>query len=398
MASVSSSKGKKKSGGVPSWLLFPPALLVPIVLLFFILGDPSRRSEISASFVGLVGMIYVSLSLAYHTLSGKGNRKGANAVALLANGALFVFLADFTGGPLAFSWAGIALFLIGLIGAMSLLSPPPAPRFSKTSDSILPEGTDRGIVRHILDAFVFPVALLEFGEDGQERVIASNEPFAAVLGRNADKMQEEAFSSLIPPYVEGTKFKFVDLEWIPRRTTRGRQTLFMLSPLERSTEPPTVQVLDAVDPDTGLYTQSFMEYRGKADVEGCRRYKRRLAISIFQLDFDRHGGIPPSDEVRKTAFDAFGRMVCSTVRVCDSAYRVSDTEIILFMPDTAQQGAKIVTARIRDRMHKLSAMECVELAAAELTDGMVCFIGEDVESLDHAIEEVYLTIGRKRER
>lgn len=397
MASVSSSKGKK-SGGVPSWLLFPPTLLVPIVLLFFILGDPSGRSEISASFVGLVGMIYVSLSLAYHTLSGKGNRKGANAIALLANGALFVFLADFTGGPLAFSWAGIAMFLIGLIGAMSLLSPPPAPRFSKTSETILPEGTDRSVARRILDAIVFPAVFLELGDDGEERVVASNEPFAAILGRSADKIPGELFSSLIPPYEEGAKFKFVDLEWIPRRTTRGCQTLFMLSPLEKSTEPPTVQVLDAVDPDTGLYTQSFMEYKGKADVEGCRRYKRRLAISIFQLDFDRHGGIPPSDEVRKVAFDTFGQMVCATIRVCDSAYRVSDTEVILFMPDTAPQGAKIVTARIRDRMRKLAAVECVELAAAQLTDGTVSFIGEDAESLDHVIEEVYLTIGRKRER
>lgn len=400
MASVSPQKNKKgnrKSGGVPSWLFFPPTLLAPIVLLFFILGDASERSAPSSPLAVLAGMIYISLSLAYRTLSHKGNHKGSNAVALLANGVLFVFLTSFTGVGAAFAWAGLAMFLIGLIGAMTQLAPPPAPRFAKASNTILPEGMDRIAAKRILDAIVFPSALLEFDDEEEERVFASNDPFAAILGKSPDKVSGLSFSSLIPPYEEGSKFKFVDLEWIPRKTTKGSQTLFMLSPLEKSTEAPVVQVLDAVDPDTGLYTQSFMEYKGKSDVESCRRYKRRLAVSIFRLDFERHGGIPPSDEVRKTAFEALGRLVVSTVRVCDSAYRVSDMEIILFMPDTAQQGAKIVTARIRDRVRKMAAIECVELATAELMEGMVCFVGEDVESLDHAIQEVYLTIGRKSE-
>lgn len=399
MVSASPRKGKKDSpkGGVPSWVLFPPTLLLPIVLPFLILGDASGRIGLTPPLAALASMTYLALVLAYRAFWSRGNRKGSNAVALLANGALFAFMAGFTGANSAFAWAGFAMFLVGLIGAMSLLSPQLPPRFAQAGEMILPEDTDRVAAMRILDAIVFPAAFLELDGEGEERVLASNAHFASLLGKTPDKVTGALFSSLIPPYEEGARFRFVGLEWVPRRSKRGSQALFMLSPLEKPAEPCVVQVLDAIDPGTGLYAQSFMERGGKSDVEGCRRYKRRLAVSIFQLDFNGQGGVPPGDAARRTAFEAFGRMVASNVRACDSAYRAGGEEIILFMPDTAQRGAEAVTSRIRGSMRRMAAVECVELAAAALSDGTVCFLGDEVKSLDHAISEVYRTIGRKGE-
>ena len=41
-------------------------------------------------------------------------------------------------------------------------------------------------------------------------------------------------------------------------------------------------------------------------------------------------------------------------------------------------------------------LECKELAAAKLADATAVFFGEEIGSLDHVVEEVYLAMKRSR--
>lgn len=391
MANGKFSGQAKETGGktLRERLLFPPLLFLPLFLVAMLLRDPYRAGEITGPLTASLIAVYAALSIAYLTLNKKGLPKAANAAAAMANGVLLMFFSCGMGTGPVFGWAGLGLFLIGLVQGLRQLTPPPAARFAKTNQNILPPNIAPSDVRRILKAIVLPSAFLEFDDTGEERVMAVNEPFATALGKSADKLQGAAFDTLLPAHEDGTVFRFADLEWIPHRTTRGKQTLFMLAPLQRSEQPPSIEMIDAVDSETGLYSPNMMQYMAKRDVQGCRRYKRRLAVTLFRLSFDKGASVPPSEEVQKEAFAAFGRMLSVSVRACDSAYRTGDGEILLFMPEASQGGAQSVTSRLNDNMRKLASMECLELAAAKLQDATVNFFGEEIESVDQVVSEVY---------
>jgi GGDEF domain-containing protein len=165
----------------------------------------------------------------------------------------------------------------------------------------------------------------------------------------------------------------------------------MLSPAVKIPEAePVTGECAIVDAESGLYTPYYMKYKAESDVQACRRYKRRLAVILFQLEFESKNLIVPSDEAKKTAFTAFAQMTAISIRPCDAAYRVGEDEIAVFLPDTSQQGAKIVLTRLVNNMKKIGLVEVPELVAAHLTDATVNFFGEELSSLDQVMKELYL--------
>lgn len=393
--SQTDKKGRTEKKTV-SILLFPP-IAIPPALLLAMFFRPSARGDLLPSYlVAALVLSYLLLCGMFLILRTKGNDQGAVASALMADALLAFFFAAKIGAPPAFGWFGTALLFGGLSMTMTELSPKPVARFAQPTSNILPEGLTRSDTRQILDAIVLPSVLTETDEDGTERVYASNGTFASLLGRSAEGLHKTPFSELLPSSEEGTTFRFVDMEWTPHRTAKGKQALFILTPLAKSDEPPVIETLDALDPETGLYTGHLVQHFARSVVEGCRRYKRKLAVTLFRISFDKGTTIPPNEEVKKTAISAFGRMLSVSVRACDVAFRVKDEEILLFMPDTSQNGAEAAVNRMNDNVKKLAMLECKELAAAKLADATAVFFGEEIGSLDHVVEEVYLAMKRSR--
>jgi GGDEF domain-containing protein len=369
--------------------------MIPIVVIAFLARGSRPRGEayMPAIFAILIG--FMVLSVIFVALRKNGMQKAANTVSLISCGILLLFLSPFMGLGEFFGWAGTVLIASGLILAMSLIVASPKKRFAMTENNLLPESVSHLEIKKLLDAMAFPSAFLKNDGNGGDVVVAINEALAAMLGKNNQQVRDKEFSSVLPGSGTAASFKFSGNEWVPNRTSRGNQTLFMLTPLFKAKEEfsgPT----DAIDHETGLFTPLFLKYRANADVEACRRYGRKLSVILFRLSFDNMQ-IKPSDEAIKKAFAEFGKMAAASLRACDSGYRIREDEVLIFLPDTPQGGSKIVVSRILSGVRKLARLECVELGQASIDDVTINYFGEEASSVDQVMNDVYVEMGRTAE-
>lgn len=390
----------KKKNGDNSWLkiaAFPPVMLLPVSLLA-LAGTPAPGYGVPLPTPLLTALVflYLTLSVAYVTLLKKDRAKAAWSASLVANGILFVGAAvEFIKNPI-FAWLGVLLLIPGLFMAITQMSPPPKPRFAQTPVGLFPSGVGKTEVKAILATLPFPTAFLEENDAGDGRIVAANQALSAMLGKPVEKLVGTPLEAHLPPDSGGRPIRFADAEWVPHRTTEGKQTLFMLSPAAIVPKPTLSDPSEhhIVDPDTGLYTPLYMQYKAKADVNFCIRYNKRLSVLLLRLRFDTTNLVPPSDEVRQSALSAFGRMISVSIRGCDTAYRLEDDDVAIFLPEASQNAAQTVATRMTDNMKKLAQMECPELGAANLFDASVSLFGEEIASLDQVMKELRLVMKR----
>jgi uncharacterized membrane protein YccF (DUF307 family) len=387
----------RKRSGFFEKLAFPPVLLVP-VLVVALLSRGSAGGRSTSFMPALFAMLlsYGVMSAVFVALRKKDLKMAANAVSLLANGVLLIFVSIAMGlGGIA-GWIGAGLVALGLVLAMAQIIPPSQTRFAQVGADLLPESVTHHEVKKLLDAMNFPCAFLKIGEDGEERVISANEQLANLLGKKESQLREELFSSVIPNNGNSAFMKILNREWTPNRTTRGTQTLFMLIPVTKTKEQVAQGPTDAIDRETGLFTPLFLKYRANADVEACRRYGRKLSVVLFRISFD-DAEIMPKDEAKKKAYVDFGKMVAESLRACDSGYRLNEEEVLLYLPDTGQSGSQTVVGRIDYKAKKLSKVECPTLASAKIKEVTVNYFGDEVVSVDQVMKDIYVAIGRKKE-
>ena len=148
-------------------LAFPPVLLVPVLVLALLSRGPAGSKNTSfmpALFAMLLS--YGVMSAVFVALRKKDLKMAANAVSLLANGVLLIFvsIAMRLGGIAG--WIGAGLVALWLILAMAQLIPSAPTRFAQVGADLLPESVTHHEVKKLLDAMNFPCAFLKIGEDG----------------------------------------------------------------------------------------------------------------------------------------------------------------------------------------------------------------------------------------
>ncbi|MDR3322385.1 MAG: hypothetical protein LBS93_08045 [Synergistaceae bacterium] len=379
-------------------LAFPPVALVPILIIAVLIGDTRAGSRISMPALFAMLISYAAMSIVFISLRKNSMKRAANAVSLLANGVLLLFLSFTMGLGELFAWAGTALIAGGLFTLMSQVITPPKTQFSSAGTDLLPDSIGHGEVKKLLDAMAFPSAFFKKNDDGEDIVVALNDTLTSIvgLGRNEQQARGVRFSTLLPNNDGSTIFKFADAEWIPHRTTKGRQTLFMLTPVVK-TSSGSLGPTDAIDNETGLFTPLFLKYRANADVEACRRYGRKLSVVLFRVSFGKTA-IVPNENAMKKAWIEFGKMVVESLRACDSGYRLREDEVLVYLPDTPQSGSKTVVNRVMDKVRKLSKVECAELASAEIEEVTINYFGDEVVSVDEVMNDMYIAMGRKKDQ
>ncbi|MDR1020989.1 MAG: hypothetical protein LBL73_09530 [Synergistaceae bacterium] len=387
--------GKSQNVSFSGMLAFSAFLIAPVVVIAVLAIGPSSRAPIYMPAIFAMFISYVIMFVFFMTLWKNGMQKAASAVSLVSCGVMLLFLSSQVGLGEFFGWAGTGLISFGMLLAMSMIIAQPTKRFAMPGNNLLPETVSTMEVKKLLDAMASPAAFLKNDGGGEDMVVAINEPMAAMLGKNNHQVSGKAFSSVLPDNETAAFFNFSGTEWIPNRTTRGNQTLFMLMPLIKPKDEfsgPT----DAIDRETGLFTPLFLKYRANADVEACRRYERKLSVILFRLSFDKMP-IKPSGEATNKAFSEFGKLVTASLRACDSGYRLRENEVLIFLPDTPQGGSKIVVSRIYAKVRKLSGVECVELGQADIDDVTANYFGKEVGSIDQVMKDVYIKMGRSAE-
>ncbi len=163
MASQETKKEKQKNKG-SKWfdmLAFPPAILAPVLFIALLTREAYEAAKLSIPVLASFLFLYAGLSFAYLTLQKKGQRNAAWAAAILADALLFVFASSQMSANPAFGWTGVVLVILGLILAVSQLSPPPAARFAQHIPDLLPENVGKPEVKRFVSAVAFPTAFLE---------------------------------------------------------------------------------------------------------------------------------------------------------------------------------------------------------------------------------------------
>jgi GGDEF domain-containing protein len=371
-------------------------MLLPIILITGFTGGKFDLSLILAEFGIGVGVIYCITVGFYLILCRSGKTKAAIAVALVTDGVLLIFFSSAFGSGMAFNFLGFLIVIIGIVIGMSVATPSGESLFARKIDLIIPSSMSSDDLRKILDSIQFPCVFMERGNDGGERIIAYNQPFADNFNPERENILGRSLDDLLPVEFGKSQVNVGGEEWVIKRTVRGKQILVMLSPAMRSKEASKIEVFDSIDASTGLYAAGFMKYKAKADIESANRGKRRMSAALFRLTFMPNAGIGVNEEERKLASVIMGRVVQQSIRVCDSAYRVSDDEVLLLMPDTAESGSKVVISRIYALMKRMSVVECPSLSKGLVDSVDRNYIGgTDLPAYDQILGELSTLLYRK---
>ena len=380
-------------GGMLTYFVSPLALVLPIILVTA-LGGRFSLSDIPPRLTAGVAIIFCVTSGFYVLLCRKGMIKPAVALGLAVDGMLLVFFSFVFSSNIVFEILGFIVVITGILVGMSAAAPGEVI-FARKVESILPHNMGMDELHKIIDAIQFPCVFMERGEHGVERVAAFNQPFALEFGLDKSRILGGELEDLLHMKLGSPNIEHKGEEWVIKRTERGSQILVMLSPAIRSKEAARIEVFDSIDVSTGLYNAGFMKYKAKSDIESVNRGKRRLAAVMFKLTFPGETAGGELSEEQKLAAAVMGRMVQSAIRVCDSAFRISDTEVLLIMPDTAQSGTKIVISRVYTLLKQASTVECPGLSKAVLVNVERDYVGgTDLPQYEKILEELLILFNR----
>jgi|GEM_PF-3686512 len=386
--------GNGDKGTKRKLLMSPAVLMLPVTLLVYICGDGVSFSAYPASFIVFLSYVYCALILIYWLLSKRNILMASAAASVVANGVLLVILSGVFQAP-AFTLPGFGLLCVGMLMVVAAVAPPQEVLFKHKADKIIPDGVGIADVKRILDSLPFPCVFLEKDQDKREYIVAANESFTVMSGRVKEKLEGALPDAVVPMPLHGENILLAGSKWSVLRTSRGRQSLVTFTSSEKPTQAVHFDVFDAIDPVTGLYTAGFMKYKARSDIESVIRGKRRMSAALFKLSFHDASEKVPEDEM-KLAYAAFGRVALSCVRVCDSAYLTGDGEVLVYMPDTPQSGAKVVISRIHASIRKISSIECPMIEKARLIDVSVCYTGGvDLPGYEKTLHELRVNMYRK---
>ena len=377
-----------------TYLMSPLVLVAPIILVTAYVGrfDLSNTDPVLAAGVAI---IFCIMSGFYILLCRGGMIKPAIALGLATNGMLVIFFSSVFSSGIVFVLVGFLLVIVGIFAGMSAAAPIET-MFPRKIENIMPQNLSVGELSKIIEAIQFPCVFMERGEKGIERIVAFNQAFTIEFGLEKGKILGSELGSLLPMEQDNLHIKHKGEEWVIKRTARGRQILTMLSPVIKSVEAAKIEVFDAIDVSTGLYAAGFMKYKARSDIESVNRGKRRLTAVLFKLNFPKEEAAGISDEEQKLAFVLVGRTIQSAIRVCDSAYRVTDNEVLLIMPDTAKSGANIVISRVHNLLKQTSTIECPNLSKTVLYNVDRDYLGGmDLPQYDKILEEMLSLLYRK---
>jgi hypothetical protein len=340
--------------------------------------------------------VYLILSGFYLVLCKRGRESAAVAVGCITDGMVLIFFSVAFGSGVFFNFLGFTVAIVGITAGIIAATPSGESLFARRIDRIIPYSVGTAELQKIIDAIPFSCVFMEREEGGDEQIIAYNPPFAENFKLAKKDILGKTLGTLVAVEPGTDSVVHLGTEWDVRRTVRGKQILVMFSPALRSKEASTIEVFDAIDVSTGLYTSGFMKYKAKSDIESVNRGSRKLSVVLLKLTFPPGSALGVNEDERRLAEVVFGRVVGKSIRVCDSAYRTSDSEVLLVMPDTPNSGSKVVISRIFAGMKSVAAIECPQCAGTIIDYADRDYVGGvDLPPYDKILEELSVALYRK---
>jgi diguanylate cyclase (GGDEF)-like protein/putative nucleotidyltransferase with HDIG domain len=174
--------------------------------------------------------------------------------------------------------------------------------------------------------------------------------------------------------------------------------LQIATPIENAQLYARAEQRSRIDELTGLFNRRHFEERLKEEIARHSRYGD--VFSIFLLDLDNFKtyndiyGHPSGDNL----MNQIGRIIKSSVRDADQAFRYGGDEFVVILPQTAMENARVVAERLREQIakemeEKEVAVTCSIGLASYPSDGVIS--GELVTVADTALYYAKRTGGNR---
>jgi diguanylate cyclase (GGDEF)-like protein len=129
--------------------------------------------------------------------------------------------------------------------------------------------------------------------------------------------------------------------------------------------------LSQTDPLTGLFNRGHLFPTLEQEVQRTRRSGRGFCVLMIDLDGlkainDSLGHLKGDDVLR-----AVGRVITSSIRTVDSAYRYGGDEFLILLPETEFIGAYVVAEKIREGVEEIGESLATEVASTSVSIGLV---------------------------
>src|SRR4029078_1730978 len=129
--------------------------------------------------------------------------------------------------------------------------------------------------------------------------------------------------------------------------------------------------LSQTDPLTGLFNRGALLPTPERKVQRTRLSSRGFCVLMIDLDGlkainDSLGHLKGDDVLR-----AVGRVITSSIRAVDSAYRYGGDEFLILLPETEFIGAYVVAEKIREGVEEIGESLATEVASTSARIGLV---------------------------
>jgi hypothetical protein len=325
------------------WFFLPPitALLTVTAVRLF---SSDSRVPVDDAIWGLVGLLFVALTVLYGLFIRWDFAKGLFPVQLLAQGILLCPLSLRMGARM-FQWVGVTL---AICGAAVLMAVYHRSRTAFSNRPYVPEfPSNLPPLLSYLSSLPLPFAIT----NTEGNVVVASEVLSQLVQKPRAAVEGERIASILP--LDKEKIDLAGRPWrilqAPAKQpfTEEAGYYFQLEEV-RDVSVTLPSRADGEgnfkDPVTSLYTRPYAEKQVKGELYRIRRYQRGVSAALIRMVFQ--GNNPPSQE--DGIFNAYCRYLCANTREADVSCLVGPRDILAVMPEVSLDQAEIAVGRLAD--------------------------------------------------
>jgi diguanylate cyclase (GGDEF)-like protein len=317
------------------WLFAPPfvAIITVIVTGLFSTGVVV---PVDPAIWGLVGLMFVFLTVLYMIFVKQDFSRGLFAVQLIAQGILLCPLSLRMGAQM-FQWIGVVLASCGAVLLVEMYRRSRVDR-DQPAPYVMPQLE--------LDTLPLPFVIT----DNKGYMISASDLLLQLMQKSRSAIIGQKISTLLP--IDRETINIEGKEWRILRTHMDDGTRYFQ--LEEAhgvsvTVPTQTSEDGIVDQSTSLFNRRYAVKRIEEELYRVYRYKRILSAALLRVDFVESGASQGlSHQQEDDIFNSYCRFVRESTRETDILCLVGPRDILVTMPETSLDGANDVVSKLLD--------------------------------------------------
>jgi GGDEF domain-containing protein len=338
---------------------------------------------------GLVGLLFVVLTVLYGLFIRRNFTKGLFPVQLIAQGILLCPL-SLTWGARMFQWVGVTLAVCGAVVLVAIYYRS-RPRSTSSGRIHGPESSPN--FTPLLASLPLPFAVT----DGEGNIVAVSDALLQLTQKNRASTEGEKITSILP--LDKEKIDLAGKSWrilqaaMKQISTGEAGYYFQLEEMrDVAVTLPSHAGGEAnfTNPVTSLYTRAYAEKQVDGELYRIRRYQRGVSAALVRMIFQGNNPFSQEDEI----FNAYCRYLRSNTREADIPCLVGPRDLFLVMPEVSLEQAEMAVGRLADFVPHVQKELAGFDGAAEIHQEVAFFDSSSGDlSFDRVLEKLDAALG-----